>query len=109
MRRARPLRRRLVGPALLLCLSTLPACGGLYWPRMPGQSDTPAKAKKPAPIDLNHASLSQLEALPGITPTMAKRIVDGRPYEDSVDLVHKGILTRHEYHRIDDLVTVESK
>ena len=95
-------------PVLALLL-TMPACGGVHWPHMPWQSDQPAKAKKPAPIDLNHASLSQLEALPGITPTMAKQIVDGRPYEDGVDLVHKGILTRHEYHRIDDLVTVESK
>jgi competence protein ComEA len=102
----RPFRRWLVAPALLLCLSTLPACGRL---RMPWQSDRPTREKKPAPIDLNQASLSQLEALPGITPTMAKRIVDGRPYEDSIDLVHKGILTRHEYHRIDDRVTVESK
>ncbi len=74
---------------------------------MPWQSGEPATRTKPAPIDLNHASLSQLEGLPGITPTMAKRIVDGRPYEETVDLVHKGILTRHEYHRIDDLVTVE--
>jgi len=108
MRRVRPFRRWLAAPALL-CLLTLPACGGLHWPRMPWQSDRPAREKKPAPIDLNHASLSQLAALPGITPTMAQRIVDGRPYEDTIDLVHKGILTRHEYHRIDDRVTVESQ
>jgi competence protein ComEA len=90
----------------MLCLLALPACSSPHWLHMPWQRE--GKEKKPEPIDLNHASLSKIESLPGITPSMAKRIVDGRPYEDPVDLVHKGILTRHEYHRIDDLVTVES-
>lgn len=93
---------------MLLALASS-ACSDVHWPRMPWQSDRPAKEKKPAPIDLNRASLAQLEALPGITPSLAKQIADGRPYEDAADLVRRGILTRHEYHRIDDRVTVESR
>jgi DNA uptake protein ComE-like DNA-binding protein len=92
---------------VLLGLLALPACGHLHWPSMPWKSD--GKEQRPAAIDLNRASLSRIEALPGITPSLAKRIVDGRPYEDTVDLVHRGILTRHEYHRIDDRVAVERR
>jgi DNA uptake protein ComE-like DNA-binding protein len=109
MTRLRGPRRRPTA-LLLLGLLVLPACGHLHWPFWPSTPEkSDRKEKKPAPIDLNRASLSQIEALPGITPSMAKRIVEGRPYEDALDLVHKGILTRHEYHRIDDLVTVESR
>jgi DNA uptake protein ComE-like DNA-binding protein len=98
---------RLRPAALVLAgLLALPACGHLHWPHMSGQGKA-TKEEKPAPIDLNHAPLSKIEALPGITPTMAKQIVDGRPYDDPIDLVRRGILTRHEFRRIDDLVTVE--
>ncbi len=61
----------------------------------------------PAPIDLNSASLRKLEKLPGITPTMARRIVEGRPYEEPHDLVTRGILTERELERILDRVVVE--
>lgn len=36
------------------------------------------------PIDLNDASAAELESLPGIGPSLARAIVEGRPYE-SVD------------------------
>jgi len=62
--------------------------------------------EQPAPIDLNHASLRKVEKLPGITPSMARRIVDGRPYTSVHDLVDRGILTEHELDRVSDLVTV---
>lgn len=97
----RPLRAALVLAPLL----TLPACGHLHWPTMPRHR----AAKAPAPIDLNRASLSKIEALPGITPSMAKKIVDGRPYDDVVDLVRRDILTRRELQRIEDRVTVERR
>ena len=62
---------------------------------------------RPAPVDLNAASLRKIERLPGVTPTMARRIVDGRPYEDPHDLVERGILTERELARIHDLVSVQ--
>ncbi len=63
----------------------------------------------PAPIDLNRASLRKLEKLPGITPSMARRIVEGRPYEEPHDLVTRGILTERELERILDRVVVERR
>ena len=61
----------------------------------------------PAPIDLNRASLRKLEKLPGVTPSMARRIVEGRPYEEPHDLVTRGILTQRELERILGRVVVE--
>ncbi|HYY05715.1 MAG TPA: helix-hairpin-helix domain-containing protein [Candidatus Limnocylindria bacterium] len=63
----------------------------------------------PAPVDLNRASLRKLEKLPGITPSMARRIVEGRPYEEPHDLVKRGILTERELDRILDRVVVTSR
>jgi DNA uptake protein ComE-like DNA-binding protein len=60
----------------------------------------------PAPIDLNRASVRKVEELPGITPSMAARIVAGRPYDDPHALVERGILTPRELERIEDRVTV---
>lgn len=55
--------------------------------RQPSQTDPITQA---APltvlIDLNRSSASELEKLPGIGPTLAKRIVDHRPYRSVDDL-----------------------
>ncbi len=60
-----------------------------------------------APIDLNRASLRKVERLPGVTPSMARHIVDGRPYTSPRDLVTRGILTERELERVADGVTIE--
>jgi competence protein ComEA len=46
----------------------------------------------PEPVSLNQASLEALEALPGVGPVLARRILEGRPYERVEDLLKvKGI------------------
>src|SRR3954463_799963 len=42
-------------------------------------------------VDLNTASLSQLETLPGMTPDYAHKIIAGRPFHDRKELVRAGI------------------
>jgi DNA uptake protein ComE-like DNA-binding protein len=51
-------------------------------------------------VDINSASLAQLETLPGISDARAHRIIDSRPYSSPHDLVSKGIVSEAEYSRI---------
>ena len=73
------------------------------------QNEAARPAERTAPLDLNSASVRRLEELPGITPSMARRIADGRPYESTHDLVDRGILTQHEFDRVEDRLTVERR
>ena len=51
-----------------------------------------AQAKLPkAPVDLNAASLKELEALPGVGEATAKKIVAGRPYKSVDELAKAGV------------------
>jgi DNA uptake protein ComE-like DNA-binding protein len=55
-------------------------------------------------IDLNTASESQLETLPGVGPATAKKIIAGRPYSNVIDLARAGVPQR-TISQISSLVT----
>ena len=67
----------------------------------PGSSATVKPAPKSAPlVDVNHASLEQLTALPGIQDALAAKIVKNRPYANKTQLSSKGVISAATYKRI---------
>jgi hypothetical protein len=81
----------------------------LALPSFAGQAATPSKStqsKAPsAPVNLNSASEAELEALPGIGPATAKKIVAGRPYAAIADLSKAGV-PKNTIEKITPMVTV---
>jgi competence protein ComEA len=66
-----------------------------------------APTAEPPPLDLNTASVQRLETLPGVTPSMARGIIAGRPYGNPDELVERGVLTERELDRIRRRIAVE--
>ena len=51
-------------------------------------------------VDINSATADQLKALPGIDAARARRIIAGRPYRSTDDLVKRRLVAKAEYDRI---------
>jgi DNA uptake protein ComE-like DNA-binding protein len=56
-------------------------------------------------VNVNVAPESELVTLPGVTRRDARRIVDGRPYQDKHDLVAKEVLSEAAYQKIRERIT----
>lgn len=59
------------------------------------------------PLDLNSASKAQLMSLPGVDDAAADRIIAGRPYSSEHQLLERHIVSRDEYNKIADSITVK--
>lgn len=57
-------------------------------------------------ININSASQSQLEALPGIGPVTAQKIIGGRPYGSVDELLNKKIVGSKVFSQIKDKVSI---
>ena len=78
----------------------------------PGKARSkPKHETKPKPvgrlININTASQAELEALPGIGPVIARRIVEGRPYRSVEDLDRVKGIGKKRLEEIQPWVTTE--
>jgi Helix-hairpin-helix motif len=85
--------------AVLLTLA-LPAAAGQAAPAKATQTKAPAST-----VNLNTASQAELEALPGVGPATAKKIIAGRPYASVADLSKAGV-PKNTIEKISSMVTV---
>ena len=71
----------------------------------------PAAPRAPAAdkLDINTASVEQLEALKGVGPVRAKAIVKGRPYKGKDDLVRRKIVPQSVYDEISEQIIAKQK
>ena len=72
-----------------------------------GEAAPKAAAPAPgAPVDLNTADLKALEALPGVGPATAKKIIAARPFKSVDDLSQVKGLSKAKVEALKDKVTV---
>ena len=57
-------------------------------------------------VDLNKASQSELQSLPGVSAAQANKIIAARPFDNADQLVTRRIVTQAEYDQISKRVTV---
>ena len=80
---------------------------------LPAQEPPPrSTSERPAPLNLNAATEAQLEALPGIGPATATRIVEYRkkngPFKKAEDLMNVRGIGEKNFLKLKPLVTVAS-
>ena len=75
----------------------------------PAATDAAKKAEKKAPIDINSASVEELQTIPGIGEAYSKKIVEGRPYSGKDDLVKKKIVPQATYDKIKNQIIAKQK
>jgi DNA uptake protein ComE-like DNA-binding protein len=95
------------------------AAAALFTLATPAFAEAPAKpaapapaattAAKPALLDINSASLAELQALKGVGDVRAKAIVAGRPYKGKDELVQKKIIPQGVYDAIKDQIIAKQK
>jgi len=86
--------------ALFLCVAALAAAPVVYVTAQ--AADKPAQAEKPKKkiIDINSASLQELQTLKGVDADMARKIMQNRPYTSITQLVSKNVMEKKAYDEI---------
>ncbi len=78
---------------IVATMASLALVGGLAFaaPKKPAMTPaaTTSSTMTTAKVNLNRASVAQLEKLPGVGPKIAAEIVKNRPYKNGADLEKK--------------------
>ena len=77
--------------------------------RQPGVNPAAAPAPTGDLLDLNTATKEQLEAVPDIGTAYADKIIKGRPYARTDELLSKKILPNGVFAKVKDKVIVQQK
>lgn len=101
----------------------LPLTDGMqvYVPRRGGESPPPvtqppaaiagsgaaAAEAPPAPVNINTATPQELDVLPGIGPALAQRIIAGRPYSRTEDLLRVAGIGQTVFDKLKPHITVQ--
>ena len=57
-------------------------------------------------VNINTASQAEIEALPGIGPVTASKIISGRPYQNTDELLSKKVVSKAVFEKIKDSVVL---
>ncbi len=97
-----------------MVLAAILAASVLLAAQEPTAREVPAAEKPPAAskarpgrsalVDVNHATLEELESLPGIAEAYAAKIIKNRPYANKTQLSSKGVLPVAAYAKIKSLI-----
>jgi competence protein ComEA len=71
-----------------------------------GEAKTVGEYSNGVSVNINSASLSELDSLWGVGEARAKAIIDGRPYADVSELLSRGIVPKNVFERIKDGISV---
>lgn len=86
------------------------AGGGDTGLELPGATDEPSSDNGGELININTATLDELDSLPGIGPTIAQRIIDYReengPFQQIEDIMNVSGVGPSTFDQIKDLITV---
>ena len=74
--------------------------------RRPAEQGSSNSVSNMSTVSVNIASQSQLEALPGIGPVTATKIITGRPYQTLDELVTKKTMNRSLFEKLKDQLTL---
>jgi helix-hairpin-helix protein len=71
-------------------------------PRSKHKKDSSDKAAAQGRVDVNSASKEELQALPGIGPALADKIIQNRPYKSKRELVSRSVIPESTYKDVKD-------